>query len=74
MEQDLDRQLAMVRQGLIDRYADRFPAASVAEALDRAVRPLLDAPVREYVAVLAERAARRLLEAGDPAGVATVAA
>lgn len=71
MEQDIERQLELVRRGLIDRYADRLGESAVADALERAVQPFRDARVHDYVAVLSERAARHELDRLCRAGALT---
>lgn len=62
MEQDIDRHMALVRRGLIDRYAGQVGEATVTEVLERASGRFRDARVHDYVALLSERAARRELD------------
>lgn len=60
--EEAHRQLDHVRGALISRYRGLVPDAEVAEVVERVAQRFLAAPVREYVGILTERAARNELE------------
>ncbi|MFC4062880.1 three-helix bundle dimerization domain-containing protein [Planomonospora corallina] len=61
------RALDLLRERLLAAYRDRHSSARITAALDRAVARFDRAPVRDFVPLLAERAARAELRASPAA-------
>jgi hypothetical protein len=60
-QQDEDRQLARIRDELVREFGDGLPARVVEEQFQQLVAAFDGAPVRVFVPVLAQRAARERL-------------
>ena len=60
--EEAHRQLDHVRGALLSRYGGVVPDGDVAEVVDRVAQRFLAAPVRDYVGILTERAARNELD------------
>ncbi|MEZ5411480.1 MAG: hypothetical protein R2761_25840 [Acidimicrobiales bacterium] len=56
--EEAHRQLDHVRGALLARYRGVVPDSDVAEVVERVAQRFLAAPVRDYVGILTERAAR----------------
>lgn len=62
----LSHELALVEERMVGRYRDRIPEERVRRAVREAFASFAAAPVRCFVSLLAERAARAHLEACLP--------
>ncbi len=60
--EEAHRQLDHVRGALLARYRGVVPDGDVAEVVDRVSQRFLTAPVRDYLGILTERAARHELD------------
>lgn len=60
--EEAHRQLDHVRGVLITRYRGVVPDSDVAAVVERVAQRFLAAPVRDYVGILTERAARNELD------------
>lgn len=60
--EEAHRQLDHVRGALLTRYRGVVPEGDVAEVVERVAQRFLTAPVRDYLGILTERAARDELD------------
>ncbi len=64
--EEAHRQLDHVRGALLTRYRGVVPDGDVTEVVERVAQRFLTAPVRDYVGILTERAARHELDRRRP--------